>query len=114
MFRIRQYIGELEKSRCKTAWMGQIPRNTSKKEILNFFADYNPVSCKIIEKSETNRFAFIYFNNENDRDNAIAAKRGCTFKGNPVVVNRSFNAYEGPRLGGRERYDFELQEVQYY
>ena len=96
-------MGELERSRCKTVWMGGIPKNTSKKEIMEFFKDYNPSCCKIIERSETNRFAFIYFTNEKDRDNAIAGKKSCLFKNVSVVVNRSFNAYEGPRLGGKEK-----------
>lgn len=98
-------IGELERSRCQTVWMGGIPKNTSKKEIMEFFADYDPVSCKIIQKDETNRYAFINFCNEQDRDRAISGKKNCLFKGVEVVVNRSFNAYEGPRLGGKERID---------
>ncbi|KAK8865120.1 hypothetical protein M9Y10_010653 [Tritrichomonas musculus] len=106
--------GELERSRCQTAWMGGIPRNTSKKEIMDFFEDYNPVSCKIIERSTTNRFAFINFMNERDRDNAIEGKKNCLFKGVQVVVNRSFNAYEGPRLGGKERYDDLYDTIKYY
>lgn len=96
-------MGELERSRCKTVWMGGIPRNTSKKEVMDFFSDYNPVCCKIIERTETNRFAFIYFSNERDRDNAIAGKKNCLFKNQSVVVNRSFNAYEGPKLGGKQK-----------
>ena len=94
--------------------MGPLPKNTSKKQVLDFFKDYNPVSCKIIHKSETNIFSFIYFNNETDRDNAIAANKGKTFRGNSVVVNRSFNAYEGPRLGGKERYDSDFEDIIYY
>jgi RNA recognition motif-containing protein len=80
---------------------------TSEKEILDFFKDFNPVDCTIIDKdnAHTNRFSFIQFRNEMDRDSAIQAKRGAIFKGISVVVNRSFNAYEGPRLGGRERVD---------
>lgn len=97
--------GELEKSRCQTVWMGGLPKNTSEEEIMKFFENYDPVDCKIIKKSDTNRFAFINFCNEHDRDNAIAGKKNCLFKGVKVVVNRSFNAYEGPRLGGRERID---------
>ena len=83
--------------------MGGIPKNTSKKEVMDFFKDYNPICCKIIERSETNRYSFIYFNNERDRDNAIAGKKNCSFKNTSVVVNRSFNAYEGPRLGGKQK-----------
>lgn len=97
--------GELEKSRCQTVWMGGIPKRTKESEILEFFEDYNPIDCNIIEKSKTNRFAFIYFSNELDRDNAITGKKNCLFKGEKVVVNRSFNAYEGPRIGGKERID---------
>lgn len=93
----------LEKSRCKTVWMGPIPKNTSKRQILDFFKDYNPLECKIIEKTSTNRFAFIYFPDETSRDNAIQGKKGCLFRGENVVVNRSFNAYTGEKLGGRMR-----------
>lgn len=58
--------GELEKSRCQTVWMGGIPKRTKESEILEFFEDYDPIDCNIIEKSETNRLAFIYFSNELD------------------------------------------------
>jgi RNA recognition motif-containing protein len=109
-------LGELEKSRCCTAWMSPIPQNTSRRDILDFFKEYQAVECRIVEKN--NRFAFINFPNETLRDSAIAAKRGSTFKGVDVVVNRSFNAYEGPRLGGRTRIDEddiwgEYREVKY-
>lgn len=46
--------------------MGGIPKRTKESEILEFFEDYDPIDCNIIEKSETNRFAFIYFSNELD------------------------------------------------
>lgn len=110
-----RYDGEsLEKSRCKTAWMGPIPRKASQSDILKFFKDYSPSACKIIKKSETNRFAFIYFPSETLRDAAISAKCNEMFKGVQVVVNRSFNAYSGERIGGRERYDYELDEITKY
>ena len=31
-------------------------------------------------------------------NNAITGKKNCLFKGEKVVVNRSFNAYEGKRV----------------
>ena len=105
--------GELEKSRCQTVWMGGIPKNTKESEILEFFKAYDPVDCNIIEKEKTNRFAFIYFSNERDRDNAIIGKKNCQFKGVKVIVNRSFNAYEGPRLGGKERINEFGKSVKY-
>ena len=99
---------DLEKSRCCTAWVGQLPEKTTKKDIMDLFKEFNPQSCKIIEKTKTNRFAFVYFGDEQVRDRAIAAKSGnSTIRGQRVIVNRSFNAYEGPRLGGKERYDWE-------
>lgn len=113
-YRYAMSIGEAERSRCHTAWMGPVPRNASKRSIMEFFREYNPVECKIIDKGGTNRFSFILFNNEVDRDNAINAKCNCEFLGEKVVVNRSFNAYEGLRLGGRERYDEWTGEIIHY
>ena len=102
---------ELEKSRCCTAWVGQLPPQTSKAEVMALFEDFAPLACRVINKTESNRFAFVYFANEELRDLAIAAKRhGSTIKGRPVIVNRSFNAFEGPRIGGRSRYDWEFCE----
>ena len=113
MFRLFPSKGELEKSRCKTAWMGGLPHNTKREQVMKFFEDYNPVSCKIIKKSTGSPFAFIYFSNETDRDNAISAKKGCLFKGVSVVVNRSFNAYSGERIGGKTRLDEDFDLVYY-
>ena len=106
---------ELEKSRCCTAWVGQLPEKTTKKEVMDLFKEFNPMSCRIIEKTKTNRFAFVYFGDEQVRDRAIAAKcHNSTIRGHPVIVNRSFNAYEGPRLGGKTRYDDEWDITIHY
>ena len=95
----------LENSRCHTAWVGGLDRNTSKKDIMEFFQVYQPVQCKIINKPGQNPFSFVYFPTEALRDAAIMGKKGCLLKGNPVVVNRSFNAYEGTFLGGKSKVD---------
>jgi RNA recognition motif-containing protein len=100
-------LGALERSRCKTAWMSPIPEKTTRQQILEWFSDYSACDCNICEKNG-NRFAFVEFPNEQLRDSAIAAKRGGMFRGVSVVVNRSFNAFEGPRLGGRERVDDDI------
>lgn len=95
-------MGELEKSRCKTAWMGPIPTHTSHRELMQFFDGFHPVETKIVHKDTT--FAFILFENEMWRDSAIQSKGSCVFKGMKTVVNRSFNAFEGPKLGGKTTY----------
>ena len=113
------YMKLLEKSRCCTAWVGQLPPQTTKQEVMDLFKDFAPLCCRVVTKvrlgSKENRFAFVYFEDEEIRDLAIAAKRhGSTIRGHPVIVNRSFNAFEGPRLGGKSRYDFDLaREVNY-
>jgi RNA recognition motif-containing protein len=106
-------MGELEKSRCRTAWMSPIPDNTSKAQIIEWFRDYGAIDCTIQEK-DNNRFAFVAFATEQERDMAIQAKKNTTFRGVTVVVNRSFNAFRGPRLGGRTRYDDDFgMEINY-
>jgi RNA recognition motif-containing protein len=104
MFRHSMGLGSLEKSRCHTAWVGGLPKDVSRRDIMEFFEGYNPVECKIIKERGT-PFSFIYFETEKDRDNAIQAKRGCKLKGVDVIVNISFNAFEGPRLGGKVGFD---------
>ena len=107
-------MGDLERSRCRTAWVGQLPAQVSKREVLNLFTEYSPLDCKIIDKGGGNRFAFVLFADEQTRDRAIMNKRNSTIRGQQVIVNRSFNAYEGTRLGGKERYDDEFDWVIHY
>ena len=95
---------DLERSRCKTAWVGQLPAWASKRQVMRLFREYDPLDCKIIDKGGGNRFAFVLFAHERLRDAAITNNKNSTIRGRPVIVNRSFNAYEGARLGGRERY----------
>ena len=83
--------------------MGPLTSKATNAEIMEFFKEFNPVTCKIINKGYGNRFSFIYFHNEIDRDNAIEAKNHQLFKGAEVVVNQSFNAYSGEYLGGRKK-----------
>lgn len=96
--------GDLERSRCRTAWVGQLPYWASKRQVMNLFQEYLPLDCKIIDKGGGNRFAFVLFAHERLRDAAIMNNKNSAIRGRPVIVNRSFNAYEGIRLGGRERY----------
>jgi RNA recognition motif-containing protein len=88
--------------------MSPIAGQTRKTQILEWFGEFGAIDCQIREK-DGNRFAFVTFATESDRDRAIEAKRNCLFQGQQVVVNRSFNAFRGPRLGGRMRYD-ELED----
>jgi RNA recognition motif-containing protein len=103
-------LSELEKNRCRTVWMSPIPPKTSRNQILNFFQEFDAIDCAIHEKNG-NCFSFIAFATEQDRDEAIASKRNSVFRGIEVVVNRSFNAFKGPRLGGQSPYDEELERV---
>ena len=77
---------------------------------MDFFKDYQPVSFKIIKKDGGAPFSFVYFPSESLRDAAIEGKKGGQINGVDVVVNRSFNAFEGPRIGGKERFDPEFGE----
>ena len=98
LIRKQNIIDKLEQSRRKTAWMGALPRIFPESEIMNFFKDFHPVDCVVYEKEPKNIFSFIKFSNEQERNQAIISKKNSTFKGYNVVVNRSFNAFKGPRL----------------
>ena len=87
---------ELERSRLQTAWIGPLPKYCSRNQIMTFFEKYDPLDCQIF--TENNGFAFVYFATQFDRNNAISNLNGKFLNGTKVVVNRSFNAFRGPRL----------------
>ena len=89
---------EVEKSISRTAWVGGLPLTVTKNDIIDFFHEFQPISCKLIKPKSGDPFSFILFPTAELCSRAILTKNGCQLKGVKVVVNRSFTSYDGRRL----------------
>lgn len=77
--------------------MGGIPKKKLKNQKPWDFSKHMIQLIVLLLKNQTQIVLLLFILAKN--------KKNCLFKGEKVVVNRSFNVYEGPRIGGKERID---------
>eukprot|EP01090_Pellita_catalonica_P004270 TRINITY_DN14097_c0_g1_i1.p1 TRINITY_DN14097_c0_g1~~TRINITY_DN14097_c0_g1_i1.p1 ORF type:complete len:323 (+),score=45.88 TRINITY_DN14097_c0_g1_i1:37-969(+) len=77
----------------KVAFIGGLPREATRNELLETFSRYGAVEARIIinKFSGFSRgFGFVAFDSIENVDKAIAEMNGAEFQGNPLKVNKSF------------------------